>query len=70
MDDAGQVTENGEQDIDEEVGTAAALKEDTEGREDDRQDDLEDIASRESHCGLWVQVCFAGVKVVEEICDW
>lgn len=37
-------TEDGQEDVDQEVGTAAALKEDAEGREDDGEDDLEDVA--------------------------
>ena len=44
MDDAGNVTQNGQQDVDEEIGIATSLKEDTERREDDGKDDLADIA--------------------------
>lgn len=44
MDDTGNVTQDGEEDVDAEVGTAAALEEDTDGREDDGKDDLADVA--------------------------
>ena len=32
VDDTGDVTQDGEKDVDEEVGTASALEEDTDGR--------------------------------------
>jgi hypothetical protein len=44
VDDTGNVSEDGQQDVDEEVGIATALKEDTQRREDDGKDDLADIA--------------------------
>lgn len=44
MDDTWDVTEDGQQDVDEEVGTAATLEEDTEWWEDDGKNDLADIA--------------------------
>ena len=44
MDDTGNVTQDGQQDVDEEVGIAAALKEDTDRRQEDGKDDLADIA--------------------------
>ena len=37
-------TEDGEQDVDQEVGAAATLEEDTDGREEDGEDDLDDVA--------------------------
>ena len=49
VDDTGNVTQDGQQDVDEEVGIAAALKEDTERREEDGKDDLADIAGGERH---------------------
>lgn len=49
--DAGNVTEDCEEDVDAEVGTAATLEENSEGREDDRNDDLADVASGERHFG-------------------
>lgn len=51
MDDAGNVSQNGEQDVDEEVGTATTLEEDTDGREDDGKDDLANVAGGERHVG-------------------
>lgn len=40
------VTENGQQDVDKEIGIAAALEEDTQRREDDGEQDLADVAVR------------------------
>jgi hypothetical protein len=37
-------TEDGQEEVDEEVGAAATLKEDTERREQDGEDDLDDVA--------------------------
>ena len=47
MDDARDVTQDCEQDVDEEVGAAAALQENAERREDDGKDDLADIANKQ-----------------------
>jgi len=44
VDDSGNVTKDGQQDVDEEVSTTAALEEDTKRREDDGDDDLDDVA--------------------------
>ena len=44
MDDSWNVTEDSQQDVDEEVGTAATLKEDTKRWENDGKDDLADVA--------------------------
>ena len=44
MDDARNVTQYRQKDIDEEVGIATALEEDTKGRKDDGEDDLADVA--------------------------
>ena len=38
------VTQDSEKDVDEEIGAAAALEEDTKGREEDGEDDLDDVA--------------------------
>jgi hypothetical protein len=40
------VTEDGQQDVDEEVGIASALEEHTQRREEDGEDDLDDVAGR------------------------
>jgi hypothetical protein len=44
MDDAWDVTKDGEQDVDEQVAAATALKEDTERWQEDGDDDLADVA--------------------------
>lgn len=46
MDDAGNVTQDSEQNVDEEISIASSLKEDTERWKDDGKDDLKDIAAR------------------------
>lgn len=57
MDDAGNVSEDGEEDVDEEVCTAAALKEDTEGREEDGEDDLANVTVK----GVSFDLCLSEV---------
>lgn len=44
MDDTRDVTQNRQQDVDEEVGIAAPLEEDTDRWQDNGKDDLADIA--------------------------
>lgn len=44
MNDARNPTEDGEQDVDEQVAAAATLKEDTEGWQYDRQEDFQDVS--------------------------
>jgi hypothetical protein len=39
------VTENGQEDVDEEISIAAALEEDTQRGQDDGKEDLADVAS-------------------------
>ena len=38
------IPQDGEEDVDEEVGVATALKENTKRREDNSEDDLDDVA--------------------------
>lgn len=47
VNDSGDVTEDCQQDVDEEVGATATLEEDTDGREDDGKEDLADVAAKE-----------------------
>jgi hypothetical protein len=49
VNDTGEVTEDSEEDVDEEISTAATLEEDTQRGEDDGKDDLADIAGGERH---------------------
>ena len=44
VDDTWDVTQDRQQDVDEEVGIAASLQEDTDGWQEDGKDDLADIA--------------------------
>lgn len=41
--DAGYVAQYRQQDVDQEVGVAAALEKDTEGRQEDGEDDLAEV---------------------------
>lgn len=55
MDNTRDVTQDGQQNVDEEVGITTSLEEDTERWEDDGKNDLADIASGERHdCGVVV----------------
>lgn len=56
MDNSRNVTEDREQDIYKEVCIAAALEEDTDWWEDDREDDLDDVGTGERHFGCSVNV--------------
>lgn len=44
VDDTGNVTQDGEQDVDEQVGAASALEEDTQRWQEDGKEDLADVA--------------------------
>jgi len=44
VDDSRNVTEDGQEDVDEQVGAAATLEEDSERGQDDGDDDLDDVA--------------------------
>ena len=44
MDDAGNITQDGEQDVDQQVRAAATFEEYTKRWQDDGEDDLDDIA--------------------------
>jgi hypothetical protein len=68
------VTEDGQEDVNEEVGVASSLKEDTKRWEDDGEDDLDDVAKshrqynagRTACWGMSLQICVfaksAGVR--------
>jgi len=49
MDDSGNVTQDRQEDVDEEISTTSALKEDTKRWEDDGENDLADITGCERH---------------------
>ena len=49
VDDTGQVGQAGQEDVDEEIGTAATLEEDTQRRQEDGKQDLADVAGGERH---------------------
>lgn len=44
VDNTGEISEDREEDVDEEISAAAALKADSERREEDGEDDLADVA--------------------------
>ena len=45
MDDTGNVTQDGQTDVDKKVSTTAALQEDAQRREDDGKNDLANVAA-------------------------
>ena len=61
VDDSGNITKDGQQDVDEEVSTTAALEEDTKRREDDGDDDLDDVAEK----GISTRRCFDSLDPLE-----
>lgn len=68
MDDSGDVTEDGEEDVDEQVGAAAALEEDADGGEEDGEDDLADVAGVGVSGGWFEGGCFcASIAVLSEV---
>jgi hypothetical protein len=69
VDDSGNVTKDGQQDVDEEVGTTTALEEDTKRREEDGDDDLDDVAGNGVSTRVDVRVAkaiHADAEVAEE----
>lgn len=46
MNDTGDVTQNRQTDVDEQIDCAAALEEHSKRRQDDREDDLADISEK------------------------
>lgn len=64
MDDAGNVTKDGQKNVDEQVTATSALEEDTQRRQQDSDDDLEDIAvNRAVSKGLQVVGSHVSVEV-------
>jgi len=51
VNDSGNITEDGQEDVDEEVCAATTLEEYTSGRKDDGEDDLDDVGCSERHFG-------------------
>lgn len=49
VDDAGDVTKDRQEEVDQEVSTAAALEENSKRREQDGEDDLADVRTGERH---------------------
>lgn len=47
----GNVTQDGEQDVDEEIRVAAALEEDTHRRKEESKDDLAEVGGGKRHLG-------------------
>lgn len=58
VDDTGNVTQDTQQDVDAQVSTASSLQEDTDGRQDDGKNDLEDVGTGERHSGGSFVCCF------------
>jgi len=60
VDNSRNVTQNCQEDVDKEIGTAASLEEDTKRRKDDGKNDLADVACGEGH--FWGLGC-RGLKL-------
>lgn len=56
VDDAREVTEDGEQNVDEQIGSASALKEDTQRGQHDGKDDLADITVFALQVSSWLSL--------------
>jgi hypothetical protein len=46
VDDAGNVTKDGQQNVDEEIGAATTLEEDTKRRQNNGDDDLDNVTEK------------------------
>ena len=57
MQNAGDITQDGQEDVDEQIGTAAALEKDAERRNKDGEDDFNDVARKREN---WLVCGFAG----------
>ena len=66
MNDTGNITEYGKQDVDEEVCVAAALEEDTKGRKNDGEDDFDKVASGERHDCCSCSACIRFFRFIVE----
>jgi len=55
VDDAGNITQNRKQNVDQQVRAAATFEKDTKRWQNDGEDDLYDVAAGESHdcCLFW-----------------
>ena len=63
VDDTRNVTQYRQEDVDEEVGIATALEEDTKGREDDGEDDLADVATAKASLVMILVYSSTGTQV-------
>jgi hypothetical protein len=82
VNNAGNVTKDGQQDVNAEVTTASSLEEDTQRREQHGEDDLANVASSESHCdgicsvrlGLVITIGCTGKlcprEIASEVVQW
>jgi len=68
VNDTGNITQNRQEDVDEEIGIASTLEEHTERRDENGEDDLDDVASGERHDEGLV-IAFLGIWVVVVSCS-
>lgn len=54
MNDAGDVSKDCQQYVDQEIRTASTLEEDTKRWQDDGENDLEDVAVMNSLVSVWI----------------
>jgi hypothetical protein len=67
VDDTGNITQAGQDDVDEEISAAAALEEYTERREEDGENDLDDVAESGVSRMLSLQCARAAVRFERHI---
>lgn len=70
MYDTGDITQDGEQDVDEEISIASALKENTKRREDNGEDDFADISVVETRWSARAPVAKSGKHRVRKGRKW
>lgn len=56
VDDSGNVTENRQEHIDAKVGIETTLEEDTDGRQEDGKDDLDDVAAKRRNSSVGEEI--------------
>ena len=67
VNDARNITKNGQEDVDEEISIASTFQEDTDGWNEDSEDNLDDVWTGESHDDCRFAKLVGGVLSVDGI---
>ena len=70
MDDTRDITQYCQENVDEEVGIATALEENTKRREEDGEDDLADVATVRARLVLMFRKSSAKTQIRREANQW